>query len=512
MSSPVLGSATARIVGRRRCSRRLAFYDLRELADVDPDAREVLDAHFGTEDTAAAPRSVELVAKADSAGFADEAALSVAQKECLKLGNVVRVHGAWRVCESKGAKYVELACHSVSVVRRWADAHPGVHFQKPKETPAPAAGTGTSSSSGAAAFDAFSSRETTDGNDHSASVHTTTPCKFWLNQGACHKGAACRYSHAGDRAAQSKEWIDARKRRRRALAVAEGDPHFFEPLATKAHRASKFAEWLVRTFGVETLSRGSGVLDVAGGRGDVSWELHTVRKVPCTLVEPRARKLNRAQHKWLRREGKKGSVSVCARETKKSGGEEKGGRDATRRGGVDGQYDDERKEKDDEKARRDDDDDDDDDVADENENDSFLCPQVRAEFRPDTWSAFAECSVVVGMHPDQATESIMAFAKAHGKPFAIVPCCVFPALFPDRRVPADEEDAEEDAETEEGDEKKIKNARHVPVTRLAQLVRYLARETGGLVTHLDFQGANRVVYSTEPPRGFRTPAARAEDE
>ena len=56
---------------------------------------------------------------------------------------------------------------------------------------------------------------------------------------------------------------------------------------------------------------------------------------------------------------------------------------------------------------------------------------------------------------------VAAFAKAHGKPFAIVPCCVFPALFPDRRVPADEEDAEEDgadsddsedASTEEGDD------------------------------------------------------------
>jgi hypothetical protein len=498
MSSPVLGSATARIVGRRRCSRRLAFYDLRELADVDPAAREVLDAHFGTEDTAAAPRSVELVAKADSAGFADEAALSVAQKECLKLGNVVRVHGAWRVCESKGAKNVELACHSVTVVRAWADAHPGVHFQKPTETP-----------SGVAAFDA-SRQTTTNGNDHSASIAFTTPCKFWLNQGACHKGEACRYAHAGDRAAESKKWIEARKRRRRALAIAEGDPHGLEddnPLATKAHRASKFAEWLVNTFGVETLSKGSGVLDVAGGRGDVSWELHTVRGVPCTLVEPRARKLNRLQHKWLRREGKKkeGSVSVYERETKKSGGEKRGGQDKkANASGVDGR-DGERTTKDGEKARRDDDDDDDDD-------DSFLCPQVRAEFRADTWSAFAECSVVVGMHPDQATESIMAFAKAHGKPFAIVPCCVFPALFPDRRVPADEEDAEEDVETEEGDEKKIINARHVPVTRLAQLVRYLARETGGRVTHLDFQGANRVVYSTEPPRGFRTPASRAEDE
>ena len=84
-----------------------AFYDLRELAAVDPDA-QMLDAYFSTEGTAAAaPRSVELVAKACSAGFADEGDRAVAQKECLKLGNVVRVHGAWRVCEGDGAKYLE---------------------------------------------------------------------------------------------------------------------------------------------------------------------------------------------------------------------------------------------------------------------------------------------------------------------------------------------------------------------------------------------------------------------
>ena len=174
MSSPVLGSATARIVGRRRCSKRLAFYDLRELADVDPDARAVLDAHFGTEGTAAAaPRSVELVAKAFSAGFADEAELAVAQKECLKLGNVVRVHGAWRVCEGDGAKYVELACHSVSVTRRWADANPGVHFQKPKETRANAAGT--SSDANTAARDSAKEQAGPRANPQ-------TPCKFWVNQ------------------------------------------------------------------------------------------------------------------------------------------------------------------------------------------------------------------------------------------------------------------------------------------------------------------------------------------
>jgi hypothetical protein len=33
---------------------------------------------------------------------------------------------------------------------------------------------------------------------------------------------------------------------------------------------------------------------------------------------------------------------------------------------------------------------------------------------------------VVGMHPDQATEAILQFALECRKPFAIVPCCVFP--------------------------------------------------------------------------------------
>ena len=41
----------------------------------------------------------------------------------------------------------------------------------------------------------------------------------------------------------------------------------------------------------------------------------------------------------------------------------------------------------------------------------------------------SSCSVVVGMHPDQATEAIVDFALCENKPFAIVPCCVFPRMF-----------------------------------------------------------------------------------
>mmetsp|Transcript_10165 Transcript_10165/g.15156 ORF Transcript_10165/g.15156 Transcript_10165/m.15156 type:complete len:329 (+) Transcript_10165:285-1271(+) len=42
--------------------------------------------------------------------------------------------------------------------------------------------------------------------------------------------------------------------------------------------------------------------------------------------------------------------------------------------------------------------------------------------------------LVVGFHPDQATEACIDLAMCLGVPFCIVPCCVFPSAFPDRRV------------------------------------------------------------------------------
>ena len=46
----------------------------------------------------------------------------------------------------------------------------------------------------------------------------------------------------------------------------------------------------------------------------------------------------------------------------------------------------------------------------------------------------ASASLVVGFHPDQATEAIVDWALASGTPFAVVPCCVYGRLFPQRRL------------------------------------------------------------------------------
>ena len=226
------------------------------------------------------------------------------------------------------------------------------------------------------------------------------------------------------------------------------------------------------TFGEEALRRGRGALDVAGCRGVVAFDLHTDRGVPTTLVEPRARKLNRAQHKWMKRRAR-GAVL--------GGGEAGGAAEASEAAAAA-----EAEAKTAETF---------DDSAAENVQ-GVLCEHVRETFTPATWSAYADCSAVVGMHPDQATEAIADFAIAHRKPFAIVPCCVFPQLHPERVDPGEEEEEGGSSEEARGTRRKTNAVPGAPVTERRQLVRWLARKTGGKVAFLDFQGANQVVYRT----------------
>ena len=46
-----------------------------------------------------------------------------------------------------------------------------------------------------------------------------------------------------------------------------------------------------------------------------------------------------------------------------------------------------------------------------------------------------DCSVVLGLHPDGATDAIVEFALQHSKPFAVLPCCVYRKTFTHRRLP-----------------------------------------------------------------------------
>eukprot|EP00887_Chlorella_sp_A99_P007850 scaffold20.g7850.t1 len=55
----------------------------------------------------------------------------------------------------------------------------------------------------------------------------------------------------------------------------------------KRFRAEAFRRWLLDTYGGDALRSGAGVLDVAGGRGELSLELAVLHSIPATVLEPR---------------------------------------------------------------------------------------------------------------------------------------------------------------------------------------------------------------------------------
>lgn len=52
-------------------------------------------------------------------------------------------------------------------------------------------------------------------------------------------------------------------------------------------RAGSLRRWLVDVFGAEYLNSGSGILDVAGGKGELSFELNNLSNIRSTVVDPR---------------------------------------------------------------------------------------------------------------------------------------------------------------------------------------------------------------------------------
>ena len=95
---------------------------------------------------------------------------------------------------------------------------------------------------------------------------------------------------------------------------------------------------------------------------------------------------------------------------------------------------------------------------------------------------FTDCSLLVGMHPDEATEAIVDIALALGKPFAIVPCCVMSRVFPDRIC-------------RDG----------TPVDTYETFVRYLLEKHPSVQSaFLPFAGRNQVLYLFDYDKGRNT--------
>ena len=192
----------------------------------------------------------------------------------------------------------------------------------------------------------------------------------YLKTGLCPR-PACKFLHpeGGElaRAREEQEQV-ARQRReeteeqKRERQVGRED---------KGQRAKVFADWLVSVWGVSRLGRGL-VLDIAGGRGDLAFELAR-RGLTCATVDPRPPKLKRWQVKFRKKHPK---VKVP-----------------------------------------------------EHYQDYFSSSFLSSLSIPPS-----SVSLVVGLHPDEATEPLVSAALELGIDFCVIPCCVFSGDFPHRRM------------------------------------------------------------------------------
>lgn len=94
---------------------------------------------------------------------------------------------------------------------------------------------------------------------------------------------------------------------------------------------------------------------------------------------------------------------------------------------------------------------------------------------PASGTLIQRCKILVGMHPDQGTEAIIDLSqRLNDLPFALLPCCVMPSLFPMRRQ-------------RHGD----------PVRSYSTFCQYLMEKgEGGMYkeTSLPFDGRNKIIF------------------
>ncbi len=241
-------------------------------------------------------------------------------------------------------------------------------------------------------------------------------CRAFARTGVClnHGRGRCRFSHALPTPAERRAAAAATAKSKSHLEAEAhpDDPWSDEQKACKPHRAKVFATWLVETF---ALSSGSRVLDVAGGKGDVSIEL-AHHGVACTVVEPNLRPSAK----------RRGATGAGARA-----------------------------------------------------NAAPVVQWREATFAGDE-TDLPPHDLIVGLHPDQATEPIVDAALRTGVPFAIVPCCVFASERP------------RTLRTEGG--------RDMPVVAYGEFVEYLQQKATAAgrscrLAFLPLRGKNRVLYA-----------------
>lgn len=182
------------------------------------------------------------------------------------------------------------ALHAVAVEQSWSEAHPGVNFDHKLERSAggdDAAAAVKGSLELAPASQAAAAHKYTN----IVTLQGFNACKYYFSGAGgvnCLRGTACHFWHGEpqDFAANKREWLAKRLEQRRAASHIDGDDADPHTKLMKAQRGRMFCDWLVETVGAARLAAGSGVVDVAGGKGDIPIQLWYLRGIPTTLIDP----------------------------------------------------------------------------------------------------------------------------------------------------------------------------------------------------------------------------------
>ena len=107
-------------------------------------------------------------------------------------------------------------------------------------------------------------------------------------------------------------------------------------------------------------------------------------------------------------------------------------------------------------------------------------------------AAVQNASLLIGLHADGATEAIVDAALVYQKPFVVVPCCVFPNLFCERYITVPASDI---TRSDSGSASSNNDVKRIPVRTHDQFCTYLlAKDQRFVMETLPFDGRNVAIW------------------